>query len=346
MRILITGGCGFIGTALTDLLLRHGNTVLNFDKMTYAANPDGLHKWESSPAYRLVVGDVTNLDQVLPVFEEFQPDCVVHCAAETKRGRSATGSAQFLQTNFVGTFTLLEAARSYWSGRNGYQRFHMVSTDEVYGGLGPKEPAFTEDAPFRPANPYSASIAAAAHLVRAWGQSYGLPVVTTHSSNTFGPWQFLDRFVPLQITNGIRGRDLPIFGTGQNIRDWLHVEDHAKALMRVIEFGMPGESFNIGGSAEHTNNEVVELICTQLDTHFPENAPHLRQVRHVEDRSGNDWRSSVNTGKIRRELNWRPEVDLKTGIASTVEWYLANRSWWERIPENKTQGQRSRRCAA
>lgn len=346
MRVLITGGCGFIGTAVVDLMLRRGHQVLNLDKMTYAANLDALEEWEGSARYQILQGDVCDMSLVLSVFEDFQPDCVIHCAAETQVDRSIDGAAQFLQTNFVGTYTMIEAARHWWAGRRGEYRFHQISTDEVDGSLGPNDPAVAENTPFAPNNPYAASKAAASHLVRAWAHTYNLPVVTTHCSNNYGPWQFPEKLIPMMITKGAEGQALPIYGAGDHVRDWLHVSDHAEAVRIVLERGRVGETYNVGGTTEQPNVEVVRMICDELDARLPESAPHARMIQHVEDRAGHDWRNAVDTTKIWRELGWRPETDFKSGLRRTVDWYLAHRPWWQEIRKSRYRGERLGRRVA
>ncbi|MEM6624377.1 MAG: dTDP-glucose 4,6-dehydratase [Pseudomonadota bacterium] len=346
MRVLMTGGCGFIGTAIADLMLRRGNQVLNIDRLTYAANPSALQGWMGSDRYRIVKGDICDMAKVLSVFEEFQPDCVIHAAAESSVDRSIDGAAQFLQTNFVGTYTMLEAARHWWAKRKGTYRFHHVSTDEVFGSLGPGDPGVREQTSYAPNSPYAASKAASDHLVRAWGQTYGLPVVTTHSTNSYGPWQFPEKLVPLMITKGAEGEALPLYGAGDNVRDWLHVADHAEAVRVVLEHGNTGETYNVGGSFEQPNVEIVRMICNELDEHMPENAPHERMICHVEDRVAHDWRYAVDTTKIWSDLRWRPEIEFRRGLSRTVDWYLQNRPWWQEIRRKRYRGERLGRQAA
>ena len=340
MRVLMTGGCGFVGTAIAGTLLRRGYQLLNLDKLTYAAAPEALADWGGSGRYRIVEGDVCDMDLVLSVLEDFQPDSIVHCAAESHVDRSIESAAAFLQTNYIGTYTMHEAARHWWAGRRGGHRFHHISTDEVYGSLKPDAAAFTEATPYAPNSPYAASKAGADHLVRAWGETYGLPVVTTHCSNNFGPWQFPEKLIPLMITKGVEAQPLPVYGSGQNVRDWIHVDDHASAVSTVLEHGKTGETYNIGGASEQTNLDVVQMICAELDRRVPGDAPHASRIRYVEDRPGHDFRYAVDTGKIRRELGWRPRTSFREGLSNTVDWYLSKRGWWQAIRERRYGGQR------
>ena len=346
MRVLVTGGCGFIGTAIVDKLLRSGAQVLNLDKLTYAAAPEALGGWTGSERYQIVEGDICDINLVLELFEDFQPDTVINCAAESHVDRSIDSAAVFLQTNFIGTYTMLEAARCWWAGRKGTHRFHQISTDEVYGALGPSDPATREKAPYAPNTPYAASKASADHLVHAWGQTYGLPVVTSHCTNNYGPWQFPEKLIPLMITNGIDGRVLPLYGAGDNIRDWLHVSDHADAVLTVLEHGDSGETYNIGGLREQRNMDVVHLICDELDARLPEDAPHHRMISHVVDRAAHDRRHAVDTSKIATQLGWQPKTDFREGLAETVEWYFENREWWRVIRETRYNGERLGLAAA
>jgi len=345
MKALVTGGCGFIGGAIVRRLLGQGASVVNLDKLSYAATPESLDDWRDCSRYQLVVGDICDAPLVTRLFEETAPDVVIHCAAETHVDRSIDGPAAFLASNVTGTFCMLEAARTWWSGRKGGHRFHHISTDEVYGSLGPRDPAFTEATAYAPSSPYAASKAAADHLVRAWGRTYGLPVVVTNCSNNYGPWQFPEKLIPLMILNGIEGKPLPIYGTGRNIRDWLHVDDHATAVLAVLERGTEGETYNVGGDCEVANLAVVNIICAALDRHFPDAAPHERLVRHVTDRAGHDARYAVDTARLRRELRWRPARNFAEGLAETVEWYLAHRDWWQAIRQTRYDGARLGRVA-
>jgi dTDP-glucose 4,6-dehydratase len=330
-KILITGGAGFIGSAL----IRHviGNTsdsVVNVDKLTYAGNLQSLDSVSNNPRYRFEHVDICNAAEVARVFEQHQPDAVMHLAAESHVDRSITGPAEFIQTNIVGTYTLLEAARTHWNKLEGDKkanfRFHHISTDEVYGSLG-AEGFFTEDMPYEPNSPYSASKASSDHLVRAWHHTYGMPVVTTNCSNNYGPYHFPEKLIPLVILNAVNGKPLPIYGKGDNIRDWLYVDDHARALHLVMNKGRLGETYNIGGWNEKTNLEVVHGICSILDELRPQGAPHAKLITYVKDRPGHDQRYAIDASKLERELGWKPQETFETGLRKTVEWYLSNDAW-------------------
>ncbi len=341
MKILVTGGAGFIGSAVIRQLVREaGATVVNLDKLTYAATPEALEDCAKSPRYRLVEGDICDRALVTSLLEEHQPDAIMHLAAESHVDRSIDGPADFLQTNFFGTFSLLEAARAWRAGRKGEFRFHHISTDEVYGALGPDDAAFCETTPYAPNSPYSASKAASDHLVRAWGETYGLAVVTSNCSNNYGPWQFPEKLIPVMLIAAFEGRPLPVYGAGENIRDWLHVEDHARALRLVLERGTNGECYNIGGDAERRNIDVVRQICALMDQHRPATAPHDRLISFVADRPGHDLRYAVDSSKIRRELGWTPSETFETGLRGTIAWYLDNASWWQDIRQDTYRGQR------
>lgn len=315
--------------------MRHivGNTsdaVVNLDKLTYAGNLQSLVSVADDPRYRFEQVDICDAAEVARVFAQHQPDAVMHLAAESHVDRSITGPAEFIQTNIVGTYTLLEAARAYWNKLEGDKkaqfRFHHISTDEVYGTLG-AEGFFTEETSYEPNSPYSASKASSDHLVRAWHHTYGLPVVTTNCSNNYGPYHFPEKLIPLVILNAVNGKPLPIYGKGDNIRDWLYVEDHARALYLVMNQGKLGETYNIGGWNEKTNLEVVHTICTILDELHPQGAPHAKLITFVKDRPGHDQRYAIDASKIERELGWKPQETFETGLRKTVEWYLANREW-------------------
>ena len=341
MKILVTGGAGFIGSAVIRQLIRETDaTVVNLDKLTYAATPEALEDCAESPRYQLVTGDICDRALVTSLFEEHQPDAVMHLAAESHVDRSIDGPADFLQTNIFGTFTVLEAARAWRAGRKGEFRFHHISTDEVYGALGPDDAAFSETTAYAPNSPYSASKAASDHLVRAWGETYALPVVTSNCSNNYGPWQFPEKLIPVMLIAAFEGRPLPVYGAGENIRDWLHVEDHARALRLVLERGTIGESYNIGGDAERRNIDVVRQICELMDEHLPAAAPHDRLISFVADRPGHDMRYAVDSSKIRRELGWSPSETFETGLGGTIAWYLDNASWWQDIRQDSNRGQR------
>ena len=344
MKVLVTGGAGFIGSAVVRLLAGELDVqVVTVDALTYAGNLASLVPVADRPNHRFVQADIRNSKSIADLFEAEQPDAVMHLAAESHVDRSIDGPAAFVNTNIVGTYTLLEATRAYWSSlspaRKEAFRFHHVSTDEVYGALGPKG-LFTEMTPYQPNSPYSASKAASDHLVRAWHHTYGLPVVTSNCSNNYGPYHFPEKLIPLVILNGLEGRLLPVYGTGENVRDWLYVEDHARALWTVLTKGHLGETYNIGGEAELTNIDVVRAICDLLDELAP--AVQLRQelITFVADRPGHDARYAMDITKISTELGWRPAETFESGLRKTVRWYLENRSWWEDTRSGRYQGQR------
>ncbi len=341
MTLLVTGGAGFIGSAVIRHLLQStDHRVVNLDKLTYAANLDSLDPVQRDPKYTFVQADITDraaVDQVLLVH---QPSAIMHLAAESHVDRSIDGPATFIHTNIVGSYTLLEAARDFWgrlpSGEKEAFRFHHISTDEVYGELHATDPPATERAAYEPSSPYSASKASSDHLVRAWHRTYGLPTIVTNCSNNYGPFQFPEKLIPHMILNAIHGKPLPVYGDGQQIRDWLYVEDHARALVRVIEHGHPGNTYNIGGRSEQRNLAVVEMICDLLEEMAAERKPkNVQRFRHlitfVKDRPGHDVRYSIDPSKIELELGWRTEMSFESGLAQTVRWYLENEEWWQRI---------------
>jgi dTDP-glucose 4,6-dehydratase len=334
MRVLITGGAGFIGSAVArHLLAETEDDVIVLDNFTYAASPEALPERRSG---RLIVerADICDGAAVARILAAHQPDAVMNLAAETHVDRSIDRPAAFVQTNIVGIFVLLDAALAYWRRMGSPQgqrfRFHHVSTDEVFGSLGPTG-AFSETTRYDPRSPYSASKAAADHLVRAWFHTFGLPVVLSNCSNNYGPWQFPEKLIPLMIIKALRGQPLPVYGNGSNVRDWLHVDDHARALVCIMRNGGVGESYNVGGGSERTNLEVVGTICAALDSLAarPDRRPHFDAVRFVADRPGHDHRYAIDASKLKRELGWQPRHDFESGIERTVEWYLANRRWWE-----------------
>ncbi len=340
-KILVTGGAGFIGSAVVRQFIKDtGHSVVNVDKLTYAGNLQSLASVAGDPRYRFEQVDICDAAEVARVFREHRPDAVMHLAAESHVDRSISGPAAFIQTNIVGTYTLLEAARTYWNELDAVHkaafRFHHISTDEVYGSLGDTG-FFTEETAYEPNSPYSASKASSDHLVRAWHHTYGLPVVTTNCSNNYGPYHFPEKLIPLVILNAVNGKPLPIYGKGDNIRDWLYVDDHARALRLVLEKGTPGETYNIGGWNEKTNLEVVQAICTILDELHPQGAPHARLITYVADRPGHDKRYAIDAHKIARELGWKPQENFESGLRKTVEWYLANGDWVRGVTSGEYQ---------
>ena len=340
MRILVTGGAGFIGSALVRHLIGDsGHEVLNLDKLTYAGVLSSLKSVEDDPRYRFEQADICDADAVRAILAEFRPQVVAHLAAESHVDRSIDGPGAFIETNIVGTFTMLQEALRYWRGLDDDAqtafRFHHISTDEVFGSLGDTG-YFTETTPYDPRSPYSASKAASDHLVRAWHETYGLPTLVTNCSNNYGPHHFPEKLIPLIIIRALAGEDLPVYGDGSNVRDWLYVEDHARALRAVFERGVPGETYNVGGNAERRNLEVVETICATLDRLQPKtDGRYADQIRFVTDRPGHDHRYAIDAGKIRRELGWEPQETFERGIDKTVRWYLDNRDWWGDILDRR-----------
>ena len=332
-RLLVTGGAGFIGSNFIHYWIgRHPeDRVINLDALTYAGNLESLSAVESEPGYRFVHGDITDRALVEQVLAEEAVDTVVNFAAESHVDRSILGPDAFVTTNIQGTHVLLEAVRSVWNVFTPTQRFLHVSTDEVYGSLGPDEPAFDETHVYAPNSPYSASKAASDHLVRAWHKTYGVPVLTTNCSNNYGPYQFPEKLIPLTILNALEGESIPIYGDGRNIRDWLYVEDHCRGIEAVLERGRPGEVYNIGGINEWYNIDIVNLICERLDELRPAAASYKQQISYVEDRPGHDRRYAIEAGKMRTELGWTPQHDFESGIEATIQWYLANRAWCDRV---------------
>jgi dTDP-glucose 4,6-dehydratase len=341
MKLLVTGGAGFIGSAVVRQAVARGHTVINLDALTYAACLDNVASVDNSPLYAFEQADIRDRAALDAVFDRHSPDAVMHLAAESHVDRSIDGPGDFVETNVTGTFNLLEAARRYWVGKDRPQgfRFHHISTDEVFGTLGAVG-QFTEDTPYAPNSPYSASKAASDHLVRAWHETYGLPIVMTNCSNNYGPFHFPEKLIPVVILNALAGKPIPIYGAGLNVRDWLFVEDHADALLTVLERGANGRSYNIGGENEATNLELVHKICGLLDELHPSGAPHARLITHVTDRPGHDARYAIDPTRIRTELGWRPSVTLDQGLKRTVEWFLANESWWRPLQARSGVGQR------
>ena len=349
MKILVTGGAGFIGSAVVRHLIEAtDHEVVNIDKLTYAGNLESLASVAGSERYCFEQVDICDREALAQVFDDHQPDAVMHLAAESHVDRSIDGPGDFIQTNVVGTYTLLEAARSYWSSldESAQQafRFHHISTDEVYGDLDNPEELFREDTAYAPSSPYSASKAGSDHLVRAWGRTYGLPIIVTNCSNNYGPFHFPEKLIPLMIINALQGKALPVYGAGEQIRDWLYVEDHARALVKVVTEGQVGETYNIGGHNEKRNIDVVTTLCAILDELAPsqhEGIDNYEQlINHVADRPGHDLRYAIDASKIERELGWTPEETFETGLRKTVEWYLANESWWRNVLDGSYQGER------
>ena len=343
MRVIVTGGAGFIGSALVrHLVLEKGYEVLNIDALTYAGNLASLSVVDGKPNYRFLHANICDRAAMEEAFAGFRPDRVMHLAAESHVDRSITGAADFIETNVIGTFTLLEAAKGYWSGMDSAGRdafrFLHVSTDEVYGSLG-QDGLFTEDTPYDPSSPYSASKASSDHLAKAWERTYGLPVVVSNCSNNYGPYHFPEKLIPLTILNALAGERLPVYGRGENVRDWLYVEDHARALDLIAERGRAGETYNVGGRNERRNIDVVRRICTVLDEITPANRPREELIEFVTDRPGHDARYAIDATKLETELGWRAQENFDTGIEKTVRWYLDNDWWWRPLRE-RYAGQR------
>jgi dTDP-glucose 4,6-dehydratase len=346
MKLLVTGGAGFIGSAVVRLAVARGHGVVNLDCLTYAANPENVASVAGSELYSFEQADIRDRAALDRIFATHAPDAVMHLAAESHVDRSIDGPADFIQTNITGTFNLLEAARAFWTrqGRPAGFRFHHISTDEVFGSLGPTG-QFTEDTPYDPRSPYSASKAASDHLVRAWGETYGLPVLLTNCSNNYGPYHFPEKLIPVTILNALHGRPIPVYGTGENIRDWLYVEDHAEALLLVLEQGRLGRSYNIGGENERRNIDLVRSICALLDEMAPKATPYADQITFVTDRPGHDARYAIDPSRIRDELGWRPSVTVEEGLRRTVRWYLDNEAWWRPLLARAGLGERLGRGA-
>ncbi|MDE3081052.1 MAG: dTDP-glucose 4,6-dehydratase [Paracoccaceae bacterium] len=341
MKILVTGGAGFIGSAVVRLAVGRGHQVVNLDALTYAACLENVAPVADSPAYAFEQADIRDRAALDRVFADHRPDAVMHLAAESHVDRSIDGPGAFIETNVTGTYTLLEAARAYWVGAGKPEsfRFHHISTDEVFGTLG-ETGMFTEDTPYAPNSPYSASKAASDHLVRAWHETYGLPTVMTNCSNNYGPYHFPEKLIPVVILNALAGNPIPVYGQGTNVRDWLYVEDHADALLTVLERGAVGRSYNVGGENEARNIDLVRTICAILDRLRPEGAPHDRLITFVADRPGHDARYAIDPSRIRAELGWRPSVTLEEGLERTVRWYLENEAWWRPLQARAGVGQR------
>ena len=347
MRIIVTGGLGFIGSAVVRLLIsetRH--EVLNVDKVTYAASPASVATVANDPRYSFVKADIADAPAMHSLFANFSPDAVLHLAAESHVDRSIDGPAPFIATNVVGTFELLEAARAYWSTLKGEAahrfRFVHISTDEVFGSLEPDDAPFSELTPYAPRSPYAASKAASDHLVRAWHETFGLPALITNCSNNYGPYHFPEKLIPLTILKGLRGEELPVYGTGKNVRDWLFVQDHARAILCALQSGTVGETYTVGGNAQRRNIDVVEQICDRLDHELGERpvGPRRQLIRFVADRPGHDLRYAIDSSKVQTRLGWRPSRTFEQGLAETVRWYLDNEWWWRPILESRYDGGR------
>ncbi len=341
MKILITGGAGFIGSAVVRLAVAQGHSVVNVDALTYAACLENVASVGNSPRYVFEQADIRDRAALDGIFARHEPDAVMHLAAESHVDRSIDGPGTFIETNINGTFTLLEAARAFWmrKGKPDSFRFHHISTDEVFGSLGPTG-KFTEDTPYDPRSPYSASKAASDHLVRAWHETYGMPVVLTNCSNNYGPFHFPEKLIPVVILNALSGKAIPVYGKGENVRDWLFVEDHADALLTVLQKGQLGRSYNIGGENEARNIDLVRTICRLMDEMHPQGAPHERLITFVTDRPGHDLRYAIDPTRMREELGWRPSVTLEEGLRRTVRWYLENEAWWRPLLARQGVGER------
>lgn len=342
MKLLVTGGAGFIGSAVVRLAVERGLSVVNLDALTYAACLENVASVAQSPLYSFEKADICDRAEMDRILQQHQPDAIMHLAAESHVDRSIDGPGSFIETNITGTYTLLEAARAYWQkqGRPDSFRFHHISTDEVFGSLG-DEGQFTEETPYDPRSPYSASKAASDHLVRAWQHTYGLPIVLTNCSNNYGPYHFPEKLIPVIILNALAGKPLPIYGDGSNVRDWLYVEDHADALLLVMQKGAVGRSYNIGGENERSNLELVRTLCAVLDELRPKaQGSYADQITFVPDRPGHDARYAIDPTRIRTELGWRPSVTVEEGLRRTVEWYLANEKWWRALQSRAGVGER------
>jgi len=341
MKLLVTGGAGFIGSAVVRLAVSRGHEVVNVDALTYAACLENVASVADSPLYSFEQADIRNIAALEANFARHKPDAVMHLAAESHVDRSIDGPQAFIETNVMGTYNMLQAARQYWEaeGKPESFRFHHISTDEVFGSLGATG-QFTEETPYDPRSPYSASKASSDHLVRAWAETYGLPVVLTNCSNNYGPYHFPEKLIPVVILNALHGRPIPIYGKGENVRDWLYVEDHADALLLVLEKGQLNRSYNIGGENERSNLELVQTICATLDRLKPATAPYAELIEFVTDRPGHDLRYAIDPTRIRTELGWRPSVTVEEGLEKTVRWYLENEAWWQPLLAREGVGKR------
>jgi dTDP-glucose 4,6-dehydratase len=341
MKILVTGGAGFIGSAVVRRAIAAGHQIVNVDKLTYAACLDNVAMVADDPNYKFVQADICDRPALDAIFLAHQPDKVMHLAAESHVDRSIDAPGDFITTNILGTYTLLEAARDFWDavGKPDAFRFHHISTDEVFGSLG-ETGFFTEETAYDPRSPYSASKASSDHLVRAWHKTYGLPVVMSNCSNNYGPYHFPEKLIPVVILNALAGKPIPVYGAGENVRDWLYVEDHADALLRVLQKGAIGRSYNIGGENEATNLDLVRMVCAILDSKRLTTAPYADLITFVPDRPGHDTRYAINPARIRNELGWRPSVTLEQGLNLTIDWYLVNEAWWKPLQARPGVGTR------
>ncbi len=345
MRILITGGAGFIGSAVVRMAIAKGHTIFNIDKLTYAANLENLKDISDHQNYSFLQTDICDAKRLNDVFDSFKPDAVLHLAAESHVDRSIDGPDAFIQTNIIGTYTLLTAARNHYENlpieRKNEFRFHHVSTDEVYGDLDIDDPPFEEITAYDPSSPYSASKAASDHLVRAWGHTYGLPILITNCSNNYGPCQFPEKLIPVVILKALHEKPIPVYGSGDNIRDWIYVDDHADALLTVLEKGTVGSTYNIGGNNERTNLELVQAICELMDAKFPNRKDSYKDlITFVTDRPGHDRRYAINASKIKTELGWTPSIGGNDGFEKTIDWYLNNEAWWKPLLQSEMVGKR------
>ena len=345
MKILVTGGAGFIGSAVVRMAISRGHEIVNVDKLTYAANLESLRDVSNSPKYAFEKADICDLDAMNAIFAKHQPDAVMHLAAESHVDRSIDGPGAFIETNVMGTFAMLQSARAYWDGlpsaRKDSFRFHHVSTDEVYGDLELDDLAFEETTSYDPSSPYSASKAASDHLVRAWARTYKLPVVLTNCSNNYGPFQFPEKLIPVVILKALHGNDIPVYGKGDNVRDWLYVDDHADALLTVLQKGKIGETYNIGGNNERTNLELVETICQLMGQHLTSEDRDFKElITFVTDRPGHDRRYAINASKIEADLGWSPSISFDEGFDKTIAWYLENEWWWRPLLKDGAFGAR------
>ena len=343
MKILITGGAGFIGSAVVRRAIADGHGVVNLDALTYSANLENVASVANEPSYAFEQADICDAAAVASIFERHRPDAVMHLAAESHNDRAIEGPLDFVRTNVLGTAVLLEAARAHWNrlpdGEKAAFRFHHVSTDEVFGALG-EDGEFTESTPYDPNSPYSASKAGADHLARAWARTYGMPVVLTNCSNNYGPFQFPEKLIPTVITRALEGKSIPVYGDGRQVRDWLHVDDHAEALLLVLQKGRLGETYCIGGDASKRNIEVIHMLCAHLDRMAPANTPHADKIAFVTDRPGHDFRYAIDASKLEAELGWTPRMPLLAGLEDTVRWYVENRDWVEGIRQRGFQSER------